>query len=312
MVRKIENFKHILSLLVLLSVSVASAKAQEINAAVSIDYSQIQGTNVSVFKTLEAALNEFLNNRTWTDQEYLQNERVDCNFNLTISKAESDIYSASLAVSARRPIYNASINTTLINLIDNDIKFQYKEFDPLVFNRNSLSQDLTAIFGFYVYMILGIDGDTFKEFGGDAHFDEARSISNNAQSSTALKSGGWDRLGLKQNRTLYVSQITSSEFRPYRSYVYRYHRLGLDVMADDVKKGEKVILDGLPDLKKINDNSPSSYTMQLFFDVKNVEIQNIIKEMDAEDATVAQQKKELITMLKRLDPSRLQVYEKLN
>ena len=308
MVRKIENLKYILNLFVLLSVGVLSVNAQEINAIVTIDHSQIQGTNVSVFKTLEAALNEFLNNRTWTDQEYLQNERIDCNFSLTISSAEGDNYSASLAVSAPRPIYNASINTTLVNLIDNDIKFQYKEFDPLVFNKNSLSQDLTAIFGFYVYMILGIDGDTFKEFGGDAYFDEARSISNNAQSSTALKSGGWDRLASKQNRTLYVSQLTSSEFRAYRSYVYRYHRLGLDVMVDDAKKGEKVILDGLADLKKINDDSPSSYTMQLFFDVKNMEIQSILKEMKGDDA----KKKELITMLKRLDPSRLQAYERLN
>ena len=300
--------KYILSVLVLLATGWGSLSAQEISAGVTLDYSQLQGTNVSAFKTLEAALNEFLNNRTWTDQEYLQSERIECNFTLTITAIKEGAYEGSLAVTARRPIYNTSINTTLINLIDNDVKFKYKEFDPLVFNKNSLSQDITAILGFYVYMILGVDGDTFKEFGGDVYYNEAMDIVNSAQSSATLQSGGWDRLGSKKNRSLLVSEVLSSEFKEYRSYNYRYHRLGLDVMADDVEKGAAVIIDGLSDLVKVNENNPSSYTMQLFLDAKNVELQNIVSEMDESNA---EQRKEVITKLKTLDPGRVKAYERL-
>lgn len=286
-------------------------KGQEINATVSIDHRQIQGTNVSVFQALETALIEFVNDQQWTNDEYQPNERIDCNFFLNITSNDGSEYSGSLTVTARRPIFNASISTTLINLVDNDFRFTYNEGDQLIFNKNSLSQDITAVFGFYIYTILGIDGDSFREFGGDAYYNEAIAIANTAQSSGALYEKGWDRLGSKRNRQVLISELLSAEFRPYRTYLYQYHRQGLDVMAENVTQGSEVILKGISNLERVATNAPASYTMLLFFDVKTIEIQSIIKEMDSDDAAVMEQKKALVTSLKKLDPSRVQDYDRL-
>lgn len=285
--------------------------AQEINAKVVIDHQQIQGTNVSVFQTLENALNEFINNRIWTNEEYQSNERIDCNFFINLTSVSDNVYSGNITVTARRPIYNTSINTTLINLVDNDFKFSYNEFDPLIFNKNSLTQDLTAIVAYYVYVVLGLDADSFQEFGGDPYYNEAVSIVNTAKSSGVLYESGWDRLASKKNRDVLISEILSAEFRAYRSYFYRYHRLGLDVMAQNVDQGEEVILSGISDLEKVNESEPASYALTLFLDAKSEEIQHIIKEMDDDDPDIAAQKKAVLSTLKKIDPSRLKSYDNL-
>lgn len=303
--------KRLLSMALVLLFCVSTLVAQEINANVVIDHRQIQGTNVSVFKTLETALNEFVNNQKWTSDEYLPNERIDCSFFLNIISNEGSTYSGSLTVTARRPIFNASISTTVLNLVDGDLKFTYNEFDQLVFNRNSLNQDLTAVIGFYVYAILGLDADTFREFSGDPYYNIAMGIVNSAESSNSLFTTGWDRLGSKKNRHVFMAEIISPEFRPYRSYLYHYHRLGLDVMAESVDQGSKAILDNLSKLEGVAKNAPSSYTMLLFFDVKTDEYQNILAGMDNEDEAILAQKKQFVDVLKRLDPSRLQLYNKL-
>ena len=297
----------ILLLLFVFAYSVA-LEAQEVNAKVTIDHSQIQGTNVSVFNTLEKSLMEFVNNQKWTNEEYMPNERVDCNFFISISSNEGSSFKGTMTVSARRPIYNASISTTLLNMVDNELSFTYNEFDQLIFNRNSLTQDLTAVLGFYIYTILGIDADTFKEFGGDAHYTTAMGIVNSAQSSTVLNEGGWDRLGSKRNRHVLISELLSAEFRPYRTYLYQYHRKGLDVMADATEEGLGVIFGGLSLLEKVFNDSPASYTMLLFFDAKTDEFQNMIKNIPNEDA---ERKKTAVDILKRIDPSRMQLYARL-
>ncbi len=304
---------HIEALIVLacLFVSGLSVQAQEINAKVMVEHQQIQGTNTSVFQTLETTLNEFVNNRTWTVDEYRDNERIDCNFFINLTSVDGNVYSGNITVTARRPIFNTSINTTLINLVDNDFQFTYNEFDPLVFNKNSLTQDITAVIAYYVYLVLGLDADSFREYGGDSYYNEAINIVNTAQSSGVLFEKGWDRLAANKNRHVLISEILSGEFRPYRSYYYRYHRLGLDVMADNVNQGAGVILAGIPDLEQVYSTKPSSYTMTLFFDVKTDEIQNIIKEMDVSDPEKEKQKKELLTTLKKIDPSRLKMYDNL-
>lgn len=305
-------FSKALSLILLFILVLGNQlQAQEINAQVTIDHRQIQGTNVSVFRTLETALTEFVNSQRWTNDEYQPNERVDCNFFINLSSNDGNVYSGSITVTARRPIYNASISTTLLNLVDNDFQFSYNEFDQLIFNKNSLTQDLTAVFAFYVYTVLGIDADSFSKFGGDRYYDEAIGIVNSAQSAS-LYEKGWNRLGSKRNRHVLISELMSPEFSPYRNYVYQYHRLGLDVMADDKEKGTSVILNGIKDLEIVASNTPASYTMLLFFDVKTIEIQSMIKEMNTDDAAIATQKEALITTLKKLDPSRVQDYDKLS
>lgn len=303
----IKGIFRLLFLLILFTYCEGALIAQEINATVTIDHRQIQGTNVSVFETLETSLTDFINNRKWTNQDYLASERIECNFLLNLRNNEGSSYSGSLTVTARRPIYNAAINTTLLNLVDDKFKFSYNEFDPLVLNVNSLTQDLTAVVGFYVYMVLGLDADSFTKYGGDPYYNTAISIVNSAQSSNVLSNDGWDRLDKDPNRHALVSQLINAEFRPLREYMYTYHLQGLDVMAEDVDQGGKAIVDGLSTLVKVYENSPASYAMLLFFDVKYIEINNIIKNLDMEDA----KKKSIVELLKRIDPSRVKAYDRL-
>lgn len=312
LMKKTNNiYKQLWVMALMLLLSTSAMMAQEINAKVVIDHRQIQGTNVAVFETLETALTEFINNQKWTNDEYLPNERVDVSFFLNIMSNEGSLYSGSITVTARRPIYNASISTTILNLVDNDFKFIYNEFDQLIFNRNSLSQDLTAVVAFYVYTVLGLDADTFREFSGDPYYNIAMGIVNSAESNSNLYATGWDRLGSKKNRHVFMAELISPEFRPYRSYLYQYHRLGLDVMAESVDQGAKVILDNLTKLQEVEKSKPLSYTMMLFFDVKTDEYQNILSEMDNDDEVVYAQKEKLVKSLQSLDQNRLQVYSKL-
>ncbi len=295
----------------LFCLSVSALRAQEINAKVVVEHRQLQGTNVSVFETLENSLTEFINSRRWGNEDFSPNERIDCNFLINLTGNEGNRYNADITITARRPIYNASISTTILNLVDKDLSFSYDEYEQFIFNKNSLTQDLTAVIGFYVYMILGIDADTFREFGGDPYYNEAIAIVNAAQSATEMSTEGWDRLGSKRNRNVLISELLSVDFRPFRSYLYRYHRLGLDVMADDVEQGAKVILEGLSTLEEVVESAPASYAMLLFFDVKTQELQNIIREMEDKDAAAKANKKDLLTTLKKIDPSRTQSYDKL-
>ncbi len=307
------NNKRVKTLVVFIILMLGfTLQAQEFNAKVVIDHRQIQGTNVSVFEDLESSLTEFVNNRSWTDDDYQPSERIECNFYITLSEVDGNAYTGSLMVTARRPIYNASISTTLFNVVDNDFKFTYDEYEQLVFNKNSLKQDLTTDFAFYIYTILGLDADSFKEFGGTKYLNEALNIASTAQSSSVLNSAGWDRLESKQNRSVLISELTSSEFRTLRAYSYKYHRLGLDVMSENVDKGSKVILNGLKSLESVENRAPSSYTMLLFFDVKTEEIKNILKEMDTEDDSAVKQKEEAIEVLKKVDASRSRDYERLS
>lgn len=304
-----QQFKVFIFLIVMALNSSLNLSAQEINAKVKIDYRAIQGTNTSVFQTLETSLNEFVNNQRWSNDTYDQDERIECNFFLTLLSNEGNSYTASLAVTARRPIYNASISTTLINLVDNDLTFTYNEFDQLIFNKNSLSQDLTAVIGFYAYTILGIDADTFSKSGGEKHFANAMDVVNSAKSSSSLNEAGWDRLASKKNRHMLISQITSPAFEPLRTYTYMYHRQGLDLLADDLEKGADNILSNLKSLERVAVTTPASYTMLLFFDAKTIEIQSLLKEMKDEDQLEV--KKQAVATLKKLDPSRVKAYNKL-
>lgn len=289
------------------------SQAQEFNAKVVIDHRQIQGTNVSVFETLEGALTEFVNNRNWTDNEYLPGEQIECNFFLNLTDVEDKTYTGSLMVTARRPIYNASISTTLLNIVDNDFTFTYDEYDQLVFNKTSLKQDLTAIFAFYIYTVLGVDADTFERYGGTFYYNQAQSIANTALSSDDLNDAGWDRLDSEQNRAVLISELISSEFKLLRSYLYSYHRKGLDVMADDPDKGVKTILNEIRTLESVDSRAKSSYLMQVFFDAKSDEIQSIVREYDEEKfKKLSIQKDELITLLKKLDPGRSSEYGRLS
>lgn len=160
--------------------------SQELNCNLKVNSDMIQGSNKSVFTTLEKSASDFINNRKWTDLSYSESERIECNINIIISKVEDDLFSAEIQVQSRRPVYNSSYNTTLFNFRDNSFVFNYKEFEILEFNENTITSNLTTVLTYYVYLILGYDMDSYSRLGGSPFFSMAERIVNSAQSMDLL------------------------------------------------------------------------------------------------------------------------------
>lgn len=288
----------------ILSALLSQAKAQELECKTTVVYKQIQTTNTQIFKTLETAINEFMNNRQWTNQKFKANEKIQCNVLINLSEySNNEAFKGTISIQARRPVYNSNFNTPLLNIVDNNFTFNYKEFDPLDFNENSISSNLTAVLGYYAYILLGTDFDTFSRFGGTPWFQLAERIVSNAQS---LNDIGWKASENKNNRYWIANQLLNNEFRPYREFVYIYHRKGLDQMADDAQQGAGAIVDALPMLETVNNAQPSSVALKLFFDAKSQELVSMLKELPSDKRITA------ATILKKTDPGRTQEYQKLN
>src|SRR6056297_597244 len=259
--------------------------AQELNCNVQVISQQVQGTNKQVFETLQNAIYEFMNNRVWTNHVYTVEERVECNlmFNIT-EQISADEFRGTLSVQSRRPVYNTNYQTTMFNFIDNDIRFRYIEFQPLEFDLNSHTSNLTSILAFYAYFILALDYDSFALEGGTPYFRNAEQIVVNAQNAPHK---GWKPMDdmAHKNRYWLVKDFLDSEYKNVREFNYRYHRHGLDVMDEKVAEGRAAIADALELLQEVHRSRPDPYmyTLRLVFDAKADEIVNIFSESFPEE-----------------------------
>jgi hypothetical protein len=260
---------------------------QELRCNVQIVSQQIQGTNKQVFETLQNAIYEFMNNRVWTNHVYSTEERIECNlmFNIT-EQLSADEFKGTLQVQARRPVFNTNYNTTTFNFVDNDIHFRYVEFSPLEFDLYTHTSSLTSILAFYAYYILGLDYDTFSLFGGTPFFTNAEKIVMNAQSANAPEAG-WKPMDDLAHKSRYwiVKDMLDAEYEPVREFNYRYHRLGLDVMDEDVAKGRAEITNSLELLQQVYRKRPDPYMylLRLVFDAKADELVNVYTESYPEE-----------------------------
>lgn len=245
-------------------------QAQELNATVKVDRSKIQGTNDQVYTTLQKDLTEFINNRKWTDATFGVNERIDCTFTITVKEATDNSYKAELLVQARRPVYNSSYTTTLLNFRDTELNFDYVEFDQLEFNENSLNSNLTASIVFYIYTILGLDFDSFALKGGSAFYQQAQNIVALAQAQPSWT--GWKAFDSDRNRHALITALTDNTSEQFREMWYTYHRKGLDEMAANPDRGRTTILSLLPVMEQIKSARPTSAIVQQFADAKLDEI----------------------------------------
>ncbi len=277
-----------------------SVGAQELNCNLVINSDQIQGSNKSVFNTLQKSASDFINNRRWTELSYEQDERIECTMTMIVKKVENDQFTAELQVQSRRPVYNTSYNTTLINFRDNDIVFTYKEFDVLEFNDNQVTSNLTAILTYYVYLILGYDMDSYSRMGGTPFFQAAEQLVVSAQT---LDMPGWRAFESTRNRYALINNLNDEAFRKFRNYLYEYHRLGLDEMTANVINARAKISAGLPILREANRARPSAIAIATFLDAKTDEIINIFKR--ASD----QEKKTVIEILTDVNPTQSERYE---
>jgi hypothetical protein len=278
----------------------AAVSAQELNCNLTINSDQIQGSNKSVFNTLQKSASEFINNRRWTDLSYAQQERIDCNMNIIVKKVEDDVFTAEIQIQSRRPVFNSSYNTTLFNFRDNDFVFSYKEFEVLEFNENSISSNLTAVLTYYVYIVLGYDMDSYSRMGGTPFFQMAERIVTASQS---LDLPGWRAFESSRNRYALVNNLTDEAFRKFRSFLYDYHRLGLDEMTINMTNARARIIAGLPVLRETNRSRPSAIAIATFLDAKTDEMINIFK------GATEQEKKSAIEILSDVNPTQSQRYE---
>ena len=253
---------------------VGTANSQELNCKVKINHAQVQGTNTSVFETLENALNEFMNNRAWTELQFKDEERIDCTMNITIKqyKQEEDAFVGELLFQLSRPVFNSSYNSTVFSMRDPNFNFSYKEYDQLEFNVNTMDSQLTALLAYYAYLFIGMDLDTFSPLGGTTVLNEAMIIVNNAQN---LGDPGWKAFGDSRNRHAIINDYLESSMEPFRQMQYKYHRLGLDEMSNNSDRGRTAITESIELLKEAHSNKSLSELPAIFSDFKRDEIVNI-------------------------------------
>ena len=262
-----------------LAVSLLTCKAQELNATVSLNHQQIQGTSTSVFENLEQSIKDFLNQTQWTNLQFQRNERINCSFNITVKKYDDNenAFDCTLVVQANRPVFNSSYTTVTYSITDNSFNFDFKEFDQLNFRLESIDSDLTALLAYYAYMIIGMDLDTMSPLGGTEVLQQARQVTNNAQSLTR-SAKGWKAFDDYKNRYGIINDYLDNAMEPMRQLMYKYHRDGLDAMVENPDRGRAAILETMDLLKEAHSNKAMSMVPQVWTDYKRDEITNIFKE----------------------------------
>lgn len=262
---------------VMCGVGCADMHAQELDARISINHSQVQGTDASVFDDLEQNLTRFVNERQWTSMQFYKNERIQCSFNITVTKYDkaSNVFTCKAVVQANRPVYNASYTTTLYSNTDNDFNFEYAQFDQIQFNEEQVDNQLTALMAYYAYLIIGLDLDSFAPMGGEDVLQQCMNLTNNAQN---LNYPGWKAFDSSRNRFAIINDYLDGAMKPFRQLQYDYYRNGLDVMVTNADRGRAAITTALEeDLKKAHADRPLSLLPQIWTDYKRDELVNIYR-----------------------------------
>lgn len=294
------KYKYITILVILLSWT--SLHAQELNCTIQINSDQISGSNKAVFNTLQKSVSDFMNNRKWSELTFTNMEKIECSMNIIVKSVLQDNYTAEIQIQSRRPIYNANFYSTLFNFKDNNFTFDYKEFDQLEMNENTITSNLTAVLAYYAYVIIGYDMDSYARLGGTSFFQAAERIVNAAQ---AADLGGWKAFESSRNRYALINNLTDEAFKKYRNYFYEYHRLGLDEMTTNIVNARAKIATGLPILRETNRARPSAIVITSFMDAKTEELINIFSKASEKE------KKEAVEVLSDVNPTQIDRYEKI-
>jgi hypothetical protein len=286
-----------------------AAPAQELQARITVNSSRVAtASNKKIFQTLQAALTNFLNNRKWTNETFQPNEKIVCNFLLNISDAyDNNLYKASLTVQAARPVYNTSYETPLVNFLDDAVLFRYVEFQPVEFNENRVGGsdpavgNLTAVLAYYVYVILGLDFDSFALRGGDPWYQKAMAIVNNAPESRDIS--GWKAFDGLRNRYWLIENLTNNRYTQVHDAIYSYYRLGMDHMFENETEARNAIMNTLSMLNTLNNDIPNTMIVQFFFQGKSSELTRLFKKATPEEKQRARD------MLAKLDITNANTYK---
>ncbi len=261
--------KLVLILFLILGISSFS---QELNCEIIVNAEQTGNENLPVFKTLEKQLKEFINNTKWTNKTFTPQERINCSMVINVTANNNDSFVASIQIQSSRPVFNSTFVTPVYNYNDPDFSFRYVEYQDLIFNKNQFESNLVSVLSFHIYMILGIDADTFALNGGEDYYKQAENIRNYSQQESFK---GWNLADGRQTRYILISNILSPTYKEYRSALYSYHLEGLDKMHENPKLAKEKIASTFDQLKQMNSRRPNSFLLRTFFDAKSDEIEQI-------------------------------------
>ena len=300
-----------LGLLILLGAAwpVMLAAQGELNATIKINTPQLQRNDRRVFDQLETSLREFLNNTKWTQDIYEPDERIKCNFILTISEElDNNVFQAELAVQAVRPVYGSTYESPLLSHLDKDITFSYEQNQPIEFLPDGDNQNLSDLFAFYVYVILGMDYDSYALYGGDPHLVMAQQIVTNVQNSNTNRSGGWrpGDGGKNRNRYWIIENLLNPRVKPYRAAMYSYYRKGMDMFTTNLEQGKTAVLQSLEEVDKVNNAYFNSMITQMFANCKRDELVEMWK--------IGQrpQKDRIVQIMSKIDPANGSRYREIS
>ncbi|OVE58120.1 DUF4835 family protein [Chryseobacterium mucoviscidosis] len=266
-----KKFLSIFLLLFLFSQSFS----QELLATVQVNSQQLGGSNQSAYKALEKSLRDFINNTSWTGKRLQNFEKIKSNFAIVISERDGNRFRGSIVVQAVRPVFNTTYESPLLNLQDTRFSFDYVENENLIFNERQFSgKNLIDVISFYVYVILGMDADSFQSMAGTQWYQKAQQIAQNGESQNTYD--GWKQINEPRSRSILIKEIMSPNWSQLRATIYSYHRAGLDnLFNQDQSQGKKVIFDTLMQLKQYENSFQQAYFFNLFMDSKADEIFNI-------------------------------------
>ena len=288
-------------------VAPATADAQELQAKITVNHAQIEGTDASVFDNLQHTLEQFVNERQWTHLQFRKNERIVCNFNITVTKYDksSNKFSCKALVQANRPVYNSAYTSTLYNNTDDNFDFTFTQFDQLNFNEEVIDNQLTALFAYYAYLIIGLDLDSFAPRGGEDVLQRCLNLTNNAQD---LGYPGWKAFENDRNRYAIISDYLDGAMAPFRQLQYDYYRKGLDEMANNAERGRTEITTAIEShLKKSHEDKPLSLLPQIWTDYKKDELANIYQGKGTQ-----KEKESVYEILFSINESKNAAWDKIN
>jgi Domain of unknown function (DUF4835) len=270
-------------------------QAQELQSRITVNAAMVSSqVDKKVFQTLQTSLQNFLNTRKWTGETFQQQEKISCNFLITIRQSLPDnIYKATLVVQAARPVYNSSYQSPLINFQDEAFAFKYVEYQPVEFNENrvtgsdALVSNLTATLAYYVYMVLGLDFDSYSLRGGDPYFQKAQLIVNNAPEGREIE--GWRAFDGQRNRYWLMENLTNNRYALMHDAIYSYYRLGLDLMYENEDEGRNAIMNTINLINTLNTDVSNTMVIPFFFQGKSNEIVKIFKKAQPDERARARE-----------------------
>lgn len=298
-------YRIVFSFLLFTVLTYTSSAQGELKCQLTVNAQRVVGVDPSVFQTMQTALSEFMNNKSWTNDQFAPEERIECSMFINIDGSSAqDVYNASITVQLSRPVFNSSYSSPMFNFIDKDCILTYAQNQPLDFNVNQYQSNLTSILGFYAYVLIGLDYETMSKGGGTKYFTMAEQVLNNVPTNSP-DSKGWKPFDSQRNRYWLINSLQASKYEQFRVALYEYHFKGMDNFYEKPALARQNILSALDKLSKIARENPNNMLLAVFFQAKSDEVVNVFSGADMTEKAKA------LTVLRIADPSNSAKYDKL-